>query len=52
MKTIRYAQKLNTTFPNLVFGHGTPVYKEYEKQIIANNFEEFTQYDLFLITKC
>ncbi len=49
MKTIRYAQKLNTTFSQFSVWTpypGTPVYKEYENEIIANKFEEFTQYNL------
>ena len=49
MKTIRYAQKLNTTFSQFSVWTpypGTPVFKEYENEIIAKNFEEFTQYNL------
>ena len=49
MKTIRYAQKLNTTFSQFSVWTpypGTPVFKEYEDQITAKKFEEFTQYNL------
>ena len=49
MKTIRYAQKLNTTFSQFSVWTpypGTPVFKEYENEIIAKKFEEFTQYNL------
>ena len=49
MKTIRYAQKLNTTFSQFSVWTpypGTPVFKEYENVIIAKKFEEFTQYNL------
>ena len=49
MKTIRYAQKLNTTFSQFSVWTpypGTPVFKEHENEIIAKKFEEFTQYNL------
>jgi len=49
METIRYAQKLNTTFSQFSVWTpypGTPIYKEYENEIIADKFEEFTQYNL------
>ncbi len=49
MKTIHYAQKLNTTFSQFSVWTpypGTPVFKEYEKEILANKFEEFDQYNL------
>ena len=49
MKTIRYAQKLNTTFSQFSVWTpypGTPVYKDYENEIVASSFEEFDQYNL------
>ena len=49
MKTINYAKKLNTTFSQFSVWTpypGTPVYKEFENEIIAEKFEEFDQYNL------
>ena len=49
MKTIRYAQRLNTTFSQFSVWTpypGTPVFKEYENEIVARKFEEFDQYNL------
>ena len=49
MKTIRYAQKLNTTFSQFSVWTpypGTPVFKDYENEIVASSFEEFDQYNL------
>ena len=42
-------KKLNTTFSQFSVWTpypGTPVFKEYENEIIAKKFEEFTQYNL------
>ena len=42
MKTIRYAQKLNTTFSQFSVWTpypGTPVFKDYENEIVASSFE-------------
>ena len=49
MKTINYAKKLNTAFSQFSVWTpypGTPVFKEYEDKITANNYEEFDQYNL------
>jgi anaerobic magnesium-protoporphyrin IX monomethyl ester cyclase len=49
MKTINYAKKLNTTFAQFSVWTpypGTPVFKEYEDRITAQNYEEFDQYNL------
>ena len=49
MKTINYAKKLNTTFSQFSVWTpypGTPVFKEFEKQIIVDKFEKFDQYNL------
>jgi|TARA_B110000238_G_scaffold157705_1_gene170765 radical SAM superfamily enzyme YgiQ (UPF0313 family) len=49
MKTIKYSQKLNTTFSQFSVWTpypGTPVFKEYENKIIADKFEQFDQYNL------
>jgi len=49
MKTINYAKILNTTFSQFSVWTpypGTPVYKEFENEIIAEKFEEFDQYNL------
>jgi len=49
MKTINYAKKLNTTFAQFSVWTpypGTPVFKEYEDRITAENYEEFDQYNL------
>ena len=48
-KTINYSKKLNTTYAQFSVWTpypGTPVFKEYEKEILANKFEEFDQYNL------
>ena len=48
-RTIRYSLKLPITYLQFsVFTPypGTPIYSEYEKKIIANRFEDFTQWDL------
>lgn len=49
MKTINYAKKLNTTFSQFNVWTpypGTPVFKEYQNQIIANKFENFDMHNL------
>ena len=49
MKTIDYAKKLNATFSQFSVWTpypGTPVFKEYENKITAQNYEEFDQYHL------
>jgi anaerobic magnesium-protoporphyrin IX monomethyl ester cyclase len=49
IKTINYAKKLNTTFSQFSVWTpypGTPVFKEFEKKIIVETFEEFDQYNL------
>lgn len=49
MKTINYAKELNTTFSQFNVWTpypGTPVFKEYENKIIANNYEQFDMYHL------
>ena len=49
IKTINYAKKLNTTFSQFSVWTpypGTPVFKEYEDKITAQNYEEFDQYHL------
>lgn len=49
MKTINYAKKLNTTFSQFNVWTpypGTPVFKEYQDQIIAEKFENFDMYNL------
>lgn len=47
--TLEYAKRLNTLFAQIsVFTPypGTPAFKDFEKSVTAERFEEFTQYDL------
>ena len=47
--TLNYSIKLNTSYAQFAVWTpypGTPVYKEYKDKIIANKFEDFTQYKL------
>ena len=49
LKTVDYALKVNSSYAQFsVFTPypGTPVYKEYEKKIIAKKFEDFNQWKL------
>ena len=47
--TLNYSIKLNTSYAQFAVWTpypGTPVFKEYKDKIIANKFEDFTQYKL------
>mgnify|MGYP006149880239 FL=1 len=49
LKTVDYAIKVNSSYAQFsVFTPypGTPVYKDYEKKIIAKKFEDFNQWKL------
>lgn len=49
LNTVEYAKKINSTYAQFsVFTPypGTPVFKEYEKKITTNKFEDFTQWQL------
>ena len=49
LNTVEYAKKINSTYAQFsVFTPypGTPVFKEYEKRITTNKFEDFTQWQL------
>ena len=46
---MKYARKLNTVFTQIsVFTPypGTPAFKQFDKDILVDNYESFTQYDL------
>ena len=49
MKTINYAKKLNTTFAQFSVWTpypGTPVFEEFKDKIVADQYQQFDQYNL------
>ena len=49
MKTINYAKKLNTTYAQFSVWTpypGTPVFEEFKDKIVADQYQQFDQYNL------